>query len=205
MVTMCKPVERWKRELDLLREKNKDVYGKKIIDDVEQVMKIIDKQGHSGLSINIFKDILIKAIDGKCQTPLTGEDSEWSEPLEYLKGDRQNIRVPSLFKKEDGTIIDNDRVIFVDTYGGANSQWYAGGFITKLIHKKYPIVFPYNCNEVFYVYGKTMYLDENDNDVTNEHPGSFNYKTYDYVKLPNGEKVELNITFDERTGKYTNL
>ena len=170
-----------------------------------RAFKELMKDGHSGMSMAITQNILNRLIDGKPLTPITDEDFfkydvGIKEPDSYLKecglkSDIQCGRMSSLFRKEtlDGKVTYNDvdRVIFYDKTD--DGCWH-NNFVSKLIDERFPITMPYfPPAEPYKVYGESKYLDENGNDVTEEHVGEYNYIRYDYVITPEGKRVELNI------------
>lgn len=167
-------------------------YGCACYESALKAFKCLMDDGHSGMSIGITKNILVRLMDGKPLTPIEDVDDVWGEPHK-LKTDvewsYQCKRMSSLFKhvyKDDSvTYSDVDRVVVID----GNSSWY-NGFVSKLIHKMYPITMPYAPPAKPYkVYEETFLYEE----------GRGDYDTMGllYVITPDDERVELNKFYKE--------
>lgn len=199
-----------KKEVELFKEKQDD-YGKLCADSALKVFLSLVEDNHSELSIKITQNLLNRLIDGQPLQPIEDKDffvdnkddfdlSESEEQLKKvgLKSFLQCPRMFSLFRKEklDGTVIYNDveRTIFVDIYDENNPSTWHSGEADKIVNEIFPITMPYYPSQKQYkVYGKSMYVDENGNDKTKEHPGTFNYTIYEYLITPDGERIELNF------------
>lgn len=101
-----------KRELEIIEnscdgESEKELQ-RHINENILEVIKVLEKQGHSGMSIAYVKDIICDLIDYKPLTKLTGEDWEWKESFDEVK---QNIRCPSVFM-ENGVARYNNAYVF---------------------------------------------------------------------------------------------
>ena len=199
-----------KKEVELFKEKQDD-YGKLCADSALDAFLSLMADNHSGFSIKITQNLLNRLINGQPLQPIEDKDffvndkdysflSESEEQLKKvgLKSSLQCPRMSSLFRNEklDGTVIydDVERTIFIDTYDENNpSTWHSGGD-DKIVDKLFPITMPYYPSTKQYkVYGKSMYIDENGNDKTKEHPGTVNKTIYEYLITPKGERIELNI------------
>lgn len=199
-----------KKEVELFKEKQDD-YGKLCADSALDAFLSLMADNHSGFSIKITQNLLNRLINGQPLQPIEDKDffvndkdysflSESEEQLKKvgLKSSLQCPRMSSLFRNEklDGTVIydDVERTIFIDTYDENNpSTWHSGG-ADKIVDKLFPITMPYYPSTKQYkVYGKSMYIDENGNDKTKEHPGTVNKTIYEYLITPKGERIELNI------------
>lgn len=196
-----------KKEVELYKEKQDD-YGKLCADSALKAFLSLMNDDHSGFSIKITQNLLNRLINGQPLQPIEDKDfvqdpsmpqaSEKELEDRKLKSDIQCPRMFSLFREEklDGTVIYNDvkRTIFIDTYDENNPSTWHSGEADKIVDKMFPITMPYYPSAKQYkVYGKTMYIDENGNDKTKEHPGTFNKIIYEYLITPKGEKIELNI------------
>lgn len=196
-----------KKEVELFKEKQDD-YGKLCADSALKSFLSLVEDNHSGFSIKITQNLLNRLIDGQPLQPIEDEDfvqdtsmpqaSEKELEDRKLKSDIQCPRMPSLFRQEklDGTVIYNDvkRTIFVDTYDENNPSTWHSGEASKIVDEMFPITMPYYPSAKQYkVYGKSMYIDENGNDKTKEHPGTVNKTIYEYLITPDGERIELNI------------
>lgn len=136
-------LDRAKYELDLLLKKAKE---KDPDDDMQEwmnnnlleVLKVISEQGHSGFSIQYFKSMLNRLIDGKPLTPLTGEDDEW---IKLVPDDDtlMNKRCCSVFKYEDGIIKNIDSVMVSDDGG---HSWFNSAMFNDLETVSFPYMPP---------------------------------------------------------------
>jgi len=158
------------------------------------------EDGHSGMSFDLTKNILIRLMEGNPLTPITDEDffvdgNMPYESQEYLKerglkSDLQCPRMTSLFRKEtlDGKVsyTDVDRAVFVDENGG----YWGNGWVTDIIDKMFPITMPYNpSNQKYKVYGEDFLLDKRN--------GDYDHKAFLYVITPEGNKIELDEYYKE--------
>ena len=200
-----------KKEVELFKEKQDD-YGKLCADSALKAFLSLIEDDHSGLSIKITQNLLNRLINGQPLQPIEDKDffvndkdysflSESEEQLKKvgLKSSLQCPRMSSLFRNEklDGTVIydDVERTIFIDTYDKNNPSTWHSGEADKIVDKLFPITMPYYPSTKQYkVYGKSMYIDENGNDKTKEHPGTYNKTIYEYLITPKGERIELNIS-----------
>lgn len=71
---------------------------------------------HSGFSASYAQAYIDKALRFEPFSPLTGADSEWSEPFDY-NGSRQNKRCSHVFKGKDGRAYDINGRVFRDPDG----------------------------------------------------------------------------------------
>jgi hypothetical protein len=114
-------------ELELLEKQAEDPsdleWQKMMTRDVLQVVQVISEQGHSGGSIGPFLNLVRKCALQENLTPLTGEDSEWSEVGPAMW---QNKRYSAVFKDDEGKAYDIEGYIGVDpdgwTYTGGGKQ-----------------------------------------------------------------------------------
>jgi len=136
---MSNLVEHAKRELKLAGYlyKEKDFYGGNTGKAVLQLIKVFAKQGHSGMSASLVRQLFNSLSDYKTITPLTGEDDEWCE---FGEGRFQNNRCCSIFKDDKmfkGQAYWIDGKVFSDDRG---KTWFTGkGSVV-------PINFPYDTN-----------------------------------------------------------
>jgi hypothetical protein len=87
-------------------------YGGMIGKAVMELVKVFDRQDHSGFSAQITIKILNRLLRFKPLTPLTGEPDEW---IEIGTGEFQNKRSPDVFMDKRGAYTfdwekDNRRV-----------------------------------------------------------------------------------------------
>lgn len=134
------------RELDILADGSEA--QARINNDIREIMRVIDKQGHSEFSMAYLLDKVNKLSKWENILPLTGEPSEWGT----VASPNQNNRRPSVFRDpETGVAYDVDEYSFTDDDG---ESWFYNGSILE--HT--PINFPYLGNSKKYVY-----LDEERN------------------------------------------
>ena len=191
----------WKKELNIYKNYHKnDEYGLLVCSNAEEIMELIESQGHTGFSFSQLANILIRLLKEKPLFPITDNPDEWGTEADNYVGNTslQNNRCGNIFKHSDGTITDVERAVFVDTYNDNNSFWHSKR-ADEIVDKLFPITLPYMPEDKpYYVYGKDMFLDENGNDKTNENIGYYNYTIYEYLITPTGEKIEINEIVDER-------
>lgn len=166
------------------------------------------EDGHSGMSFELTKNILIRLMNGNPLTPITDEDFAITEDTiqnseEYLKerGLKSDIQCPrktSFFRKEtlngEVSYTDVDRVVYVDE----NGHCWTNGRIRKIVDEMFPITMPYApSNGKFKVYGEDFLLDENN--------GDFDHEAFLYVITPEGEKIELDEYYKEEDGEMVKI
>lgn len=127
-------------------------YGDTCLKSALKAYKSMSRDGHSGLSFQITRNILEKLLRCQPLTPITENDFEDGDEGD----DIQCRRMFSLFKKtKDGKVIysDIDRVAYTDNGG---ESWYMSGFTTGLIDHLFPITLPYTPkHDPYKVYVKT--------------------------------------------------
>lgn len=201
-------------EIDLLREQiHQDgsdaeglvVYADMLARCLEEVLSVIEKQGHSGMSVSLLTHYVYLASKGLPFTPLTGKEDEWNDwyhevtyprmPGKMSQGYRQNKRYSSLIQYSDGTLEDWNRIVCVDNESG--KTYYT--FIPPEAKAKVPpIKFPYSPVPGEYkLYVSTYYFDDSGKDVTENHPGEFNRKFYRYLVDSKGNRINLDIWYIE--------
>ena len=122
-------------------------YGCACYDSAYKAFQSLLENGHSGMSIGFTKNILNRLIEGKPLTPIEDTPDVWGgADIRDGKECYQCTRMSSLFKDvyPDGTVEYHDvrRCYCVNRDDPDACGWY-NGFISKLIHQKYPIVMPY--------------------------------------------------------------
>ena len=128
-----------KSELDRIH-KDEDGMQEQINNDILEIVKVFEDQGHSGFSSGYAINALERLLNFKPLTPLTGENDEWQEIIRIGSiRTFQNKRLSSLFmdKRDDGLVIscrDNDGVIVSDNGG---ITWFMSGRFRK------EVTFPY--------------------------------------------------------------
>ena len=108
-------IEWAKRELDRYFGNSDGEYATMMKEDVLEVLKVLEKQGHSGTSAMRVIYLIDRLWNWKPLTPLTGEDDEWNEPGPDIF---QNKRCSAVFKKKkDGKAYWIDGIVFVEPDG----------------------------------------------------------------------------------------
>lgn len=117
-------------EIELAAAKaGETLYGALLPESVLELIDVFAKQGHSGMSGNICLQLFEKVARFEPLSPLTGEDSEWSE---VSPGIFQNRRCPHVFR-ENGQAYDGEGRIFRDPDGAC--------FTNR--DSRVPVTFPY--------------------------------------------------------------
>lgn len=156
---------------------------------------------HSGLSIEITKNILNRMIDNKPLTPIEDTEDEWiliNNSSDTLK-EYQCKRISSLFKRiyKDGLIqyTDIDRTLKQDTV--INTLWHSG-LTDKIIDELFPITMPYMPEDNHYKVICEDYLTDRKNG---------DYDTIGIFKIikQNGDIVEINRYFKDGEDNYIEI
>lgn len=201
-----------KREVELAIEdgkqyaENEDVfdYGAECFRSALRAFESLLNDGHSGFSISITRDVLMRLIDGKCLTPIVDTDDIWNterasvdENSEGSFTSYQCLRMSSLFKDvyADGTVkySDNDRVVMVVLDENGNEHFWHSGHSSKIIHEMFPITMPYMPTEKPY----KIYANEFLYDKRNHSSWDLDTIGYTYVVTPEGKEIEVNRYFKE--------
>jgi len=171
-------------------------YGCACYESALKAYKSLMKDGHSGFSIRLTKQILNRLIDGKPLTPIEDTDDIWSDisDISGLNGEVVNYqckRMSSLFKYvyADGTVKykDVNRCYCVDINN--IEVTYHSSLVQRIIDEMFPITMPYFPGKPIKVYCED-FLTDRKNDVL-DTVGIF------YAIKPDGEKVEINRFFKE--------
>ena len=103
-----------------LFDKDSD-YGGMVGKAVQELLKVFEKQGHSGFSANYVASIFNKLVKGETLTPLKGEKDEWNDVSESSgKPLWQNKRCSRIFSEDEGkTGYDTEGKIFIEKGGGS--------------------------------------------------------------------------------------
>lgn len=197
-----------KREVELAceNEKKADCDCLYAIGCYKSALKAYDsllEDGHSGLSINITKNILLRLIDGLPLTPIEDTDDVWIKCGDIKPGDGsttyQCTRMSSLFKDvyPDGSIKyhDNRRCYCADINSEVS---YSCGLASRLINEMFPISMPYypSTNQ-FKVYCSDFLSDEKN--------GDFDTVAIWYVIKPDGERMDLNKYYKESDHSWVEI
>ena len=197
-----------KREIEIAcarerGDKNADEwdYGCACYESAYKAFQSLVEDEHSGMSIRLTQNILNRLIDGKPLTPIEDTPDVWGMTSGHNgQTSYQCKRMSSFFKDvyPDGKVdyIDVDRVICVNKNDPHNT--WRNGFISKLIHEKYPITMPY------YPLAKpfVVYCTECLSDPKN---GDFDTIGVWYVLKPDGEKDTIERFFKESPNSWEEI
>lgn len=193
-----------KREISNSKEKDDWSYGCECYKSAYKAYLSLLEDCHSGLSIVFTKQILNRLIDGKPLTPIEDTEDNWEfTPRKYNKNGiitYQCKRMSSLFKDvfPDGTVKyhDNNMCCCTDIHDN-KKRWY-NGFISNIIHEKYPITMPYYPTSKPYV----VYCSECLSDPKN---GDFDTIGLWYIIKPDGTREDINRFFKENETSWTEI
>ena len=183
------------KERESAEDKDDLDYGVACYESALRAYRSLERDGHSGMSIQITKSILNRLIDGKCLTPIEDDPDIWTK-VEFGENDPiqhfQCKRMSSLFKDvaEDGTVTYSDvnRVQLINKE--SPDIPFRNGFGTRLIDKMYPITLPYfPADKKFKIIVEEF--------LTDKKNGDFDTVGYLQLILPNGEVVDLNGYFKD--------
>ena len=133
-------VDHAKREVEYMRTDSGDSPDDWMANHIIDMVRVFSVEGHSGSSAPHAIGCLEKILSFKPLLPLTGDESEWGEPIN-AEGTRQNKRYGGLFINADGSAYDINGVVFREPGGGC----WTGRF------SKVTVQFPYT--------PKTIYVD----------------------------------------------
>lgn len=111
---------------------------------VMELIKVVDGQGHSGLSIGFVMSLFRTLVRYRPLTALTGSEEEWKDISDFY-GDKasvqQNKRCPSVFRvcNDNATAYNINGKVFSDDNG---ESWFSCSA------SKVPVTFPYDVPEV---------------------------------------------------------
>lgn len=167
-----------------------------------EAFNVLCNQGHSGMSINITKDILVRLIAGKPLTPIEDNEDIWSDRVHEISDGTVSChckRMSSLFKhiNADGSVTyhDVDRVTCENIDSGIH---YCSSLVNRLYDELHPIAFPY------YPTSKPIKIFVRDflYDTKN---GDFDTVAILYALHPDGNKEEINKYFKEADNGFAEI
>lgn len=190
------------REKALSTEDGDWDYGCGCYQSALKAFKSLCEDGHSGYSIGITKEILVRLIEGKPLTPIEDTPDVWGERISInddVSASYQCNRMSALFKDvyDDGTITYNDvdRVICFDINNP--NLTYHNGFVSNIINEMYPITMPYMPGEPFYVALEDFLTDPKNGDF--DTMGVLYFKQGDRKQNINRFFKETETSWDEIT------
>ena len=157
-----------------------------------EAFEVLCKQGHSGMSIGITKQILNRLIEGKPLTPIEDTEDVWNSVIDRRENftEYQCKRMSALFKRvyDDGRITysDVDRIVCVDMHSGAT---YTSGLVRGVVSDMYPITMPYMPTAPYRVYCEDY--------LTDPKNGDFDTVGIRYLLTPEGERVTVDKFYKE--------
>lgn len=191
------------RERAVSENENDWEYGCGCYESALKAFKCLMGDEHSGYSIGITKNVLVRLIEGKPLTPIEDTPDIWNEVSRYDNGDiatYQCSRMSSLFKKvhwdNSVTFSDINRVIV--TYADNPGSCWHNGTATRLIDDMFPITMPYwPAKGRYEVHAEEFLVD----------PANGDYDTVGYIfaKDPKGDIVDINRYFAEKDGKFVEI
>ena len=161
---MSNLVKHAERELNLLGLTGGDEYESAMRKHILHIIKEFADEGHSGFSASYAIRILTKLMDFKPLTPLTGEDSEWTDVSSYGDGTNmrltymrwQNNRYGSVFKNADGSCYDIDGKVFWEWFRDSETGQAFKTYYTAR-DSRVPVTFPYTVpDKPIYEYRHTV-------------------------------------------------
>lgn len=166
-------------------------YGCSCYESALKAFASLCKDGHSGMSIGLTKQILVRLIEGKPLLPIEDTEDAWNKVSEDEEK-YQCKRMSSLFKDvlEDGTVkyADVERYYCKDIHTDAN---YRFGLAHKLIDEMYPITMPYIPEDKPYVaYCEDFLFDQN-------RLGDFDTFGIIYLRDPKENDIVINKFYKE--------
>ncbi len=181
-------------------------YGCACYESALKAFQSLCQDGHSGMSIGLTKQILVRLIEGKTLTPIDDIPEVWNDISHYEEEGKtgtkfQCKRMFSLFKDvlEDGTVQyhDTERYYCKDVHTGSA---YRFGIVANIIDEIAPITMPYIPEDKSWVVYCEDFL------FGNENGGDFDTFGVYYVIDPKGERKEINRFFKEgENGKLVDI
>ena len=175
-------------------------YGCACYESALKAFKSLLDDGHSGLSISITKNILVRLIEGKPLTPIEDTDDVWN--MSYTNDNGKMVyqcnRMSALFKTvhSDGSVdySSNDHCYCIDINDPKNT--YSSGLVRSIIEKMFPITMPYMPCKPIKVYCEDFLTDKNNGDFDT-------FGVFYALKEENGEqkRIEINRFFREPFNK----
>jgi hypothetical protein len=186
-----------KNEKEGAQEPGDANYGVACYNSALKAFMSLSKDGHSGFSIGLTKNILNRLIDGRPLTPIDDVPEVWNDVSEYNGPDigykqYQCSRMSSLFKKEytDGRVeySDVDRMVCYNI--DQPDVTYTSNTVSRIIDEMIPVTMPY--------YPATKRLIVTcDEFLVDPANGDFDTIGVLYYTDTNGDKITINRFFGE--------
>lgn len=185
------------------RKDNEWDYGCACYESAYKAFKSLIEDGHSGYSISVTKNILIRLIDGLPLTPIEDTPEVWNDVCCLFDDDSkeyQCTRMSSLFKTvhADGSVTysDVDRVRVV--YAANPDICWSNGIARDIIDEMFPITMPYWPG----IKGYTLYAEDFLVDPKN---GDYDTVGYLYATNPDGNRIEIERYFAEKEDGFVEI
>lgn len=183
-------------EVELAKETGHEYYNH-CLDAALEAYRIFCDQGHTGNSVSVTKSILNCLIDNKPLTPVFDTPDVWSE----VEGNKYRCnRYSTLFK--DVEIVNGEEHISyhdVDRFRcyeeGSDIPFY-NGFISKTLHKMFPISLPYYPERFKVIVKEELFNPDN---------GDFDTITIIRVIKPDDSVADIQRYFTEIDGKCVEI
>ncbi len=195
------------RERENAKDANEWNYGVACYRSALKAYKTMIKDGHSGMSWSIAKNILMRLCDGHPLTPIIDTENVWNDvsgpsdlPDDQYKAMYQCKRMSSLFKYVllDGSIKYRD-VERVRTYDTESDTPWSNGFITRLIDELIPITMPY-CPDSKPI---KVFVEEI---LTDKSHGDYDTMAVLYAEMPDGKILDIKRYFKEsENGRFIEI
>lgn len=192
-------IKRAEEEIRIAREKGADEYYINCCNSALNAFKCLTNDPHSGISIQITKDILSRLIDSLPLTDLTDNPDEWRKDYsENGKTHYQNRRCGHVWKIVENGITsysDNERYLAYDI---GSDVPYTSGLITRVLNEILPISMPYYpSSKPIKVYCRTFIYDEKN--------GDFDTKGIIYLIKPDGTRIDIRRYFKLSDNGWTEI
>ena len=175
-------------------------YGCACYESALKAFESLIKDGHTGYSMSVTKNILNALIDGKALTPIEDRDDIWMFSFTKEDGTKvyQCTRMSALFKEvhPDRATFYNDvnRVLeIVIEKDGHESIWY-NGMCDQIVNELFPISMPYIPEEKPYKVYCEEFSTKKDDTIS-----------FLYLIKPNGDRLDVNRYFAETDDGYEEI
>lgn len=175
-------------------------YGCACYESALKAYKSLMEDGHSGFSISLTKQILVRLIEGKPLTPIEDTEDIWNHIYDKKDGTKQYQckRMSALFKDihPDGTVTYNDvdrcYCVYLDN---PNTTW-SNGLISRIVDEMFPIKMPYSPGKAIKVVCEEFLTDSKNGD----------YDTIGVLyAIMDDERVDVGRYFGEVNGEFVEI
>lgn len=154
----------YKKEIEVLKSQipaDDQLIIEPFNDKIEEILSIFYKQDYNfaegSFTLNVLSETIKAALSYRILSPLTGEDSEWGNPLEEdNKKYIPNIRDNGVFKNEDGVTYYNKAIVWVDEILQQKFTGLVQGITSQQKIKEFPLL-----PKTFYVAVELVDYNEN--------------------------------------------